>query len=112
LYFSIGFAFHQYHLIGQTTAFASMVAISALAVLLSLLYDRQELAILATIGGFATPFLVSTGKENMLALFTYVGILNAGWISLAWFKRWPAINTIALFFTTIIFAGWLIRYEN
>jgi uncharacterized membrane protein len=108
-YFSIAFAFHQYHLIGQTTAFIIMVIISAFAVVLSLFYNRQELAILATIGGFITPFLVSTGNENYIALFTYLCILNTGLIALSWFKRWPAINIIALFFTTIIFGSWLIN---
>ncbi|MEQ1676044.1 MAG: DUF2339 domain-containing protein [Chitinophagaceae bacterium] len=108
-YFSIAFAFHQYHLIGQLSAFIAMVVVSAFAVVLSLFYNRQELAILATIGGFITPFLVSTGQENYVALFTYLCILNAGLIALSWFKRWPAINIISLFFTTIIFSGWLIK---
>ncbi|MBI5857981.1 MAG: DUF2339 domain-containing protein [Sphingobacteriales bacterium] len=109
-YFSIAFAFHQYHLIGQTAAFIFMLAVSAFAVGLSLFYNRQELAILATIGGFITPFLVNTGQENHIALFTYLCILNTGLIALSWFKRWPAINIIALFFTTIIFGSWLIRH--
>jgi uncharacterized membrane protein len=108
-YFSIAFAFHQYHLIGQTSAFVIMVIISGLGVCLSLFYNRQELAILATIGGFITPFLVSTGQENYIALFTYLCILNSGLMVLAWFKRWPSINIIGLFFTTIIFGGWLIK---
>ncbi len=108
-YFSIAFAFHQYHLIGQTTAFISMVIISGLGVFLSLYYNRQELAILATIGGFITPFLVSTGQDNYTALFTYLTILNTGLMVLAWFKRWPAINSIALIFTTLIYGGWLTR---
>ncbi|MFN8288927.1 MAG: DUF2339 domain-containing protein [Chitinophagaceae bacterium] len=108
-YFSIAFAFHQYHLIGQTAAFILMVAVTALAVFLSLFYNRQELAILATIGGFITPFLVSTGQDNYIALFTYLCILNGGMTALSWFKKWPAINTISLFFTTIIFGGWLIN---
>lgn len=114
-YFSIAFAFHQYQLISQTTAFIIMVIISGLGVILSLFYNRQELAILATIGGFITPFLVSTGHENYIALFTYLCILNAGLMVLAWFKRWPAINTIALIFTIIIYGGWLIKrvtYSN
>ncbi|MBL7731192.1 MAG: DUF2339 domain-containing protein [Chitinophagaceae bacterium] len=109
-YLSIAFAFHQYHLIGQTTAFISMVSVSGFAVLLSVLYDRQELAILAAVGGFITPFLVSTGNENYVALFTYLCILNAGFTALSWFKRWPAINIISLFFTTIIFGGWLFKH--
>jgi len=108
-YFTIAFAFHQYHLISQTAGFIIMVIITAFAVLLSLYYDRLELAILATIGGFITPFLVSTGQENYIALFTYLCILNSGLMVLAWFKRWPTINIIALFFTTIIYGSWLIK---
>jgi uncharacterized membrane protein len=108
-YFTIAFAFHQYHLISQTVGFIIMVIITAFAVVLSLYYDRIELAILATIGGFITPFLVSTGQENYIALFTYLCILNSGLMVLAWFKRWPSINIIALFFTTIIYGSWLVK---
>ena len=108
-YFTIAYAFHQYHLIGQKPAFGIMVLISVFAVSLSLYYDRLELAILATIGGFITPFLVRGEQDNYVALFTYLCILNSGIMVLAWFKRWPWINTIALLFTTIIFGGWLIN---
>jgi len=108
-YFTIAFAFHQYHLISQTAGFIIMVIITAFAVLLSLYYDRMELAILATIGGFITPFLVSTGQENYTALFIYLCILNSGLMVLAWFKRWPSINIIALCFTTVIYGSWLIK---
>lgn len=112
-YFSIAFAFQEYQLIGQTTAFVIMVGITAAGVLLSLYYDRLELAVLATIGGFITPFLVSTGEDHYLSLFTYIAILNTGLTVLSWFKRWPAINTIALFFTTLIYGGWLLlRLDN
>ena len=108
-YFTIAFAFHEYHLISQSAGFMLMIVITAFAVLLSLYYDRLELAILATIGGFITPFLVSTGQENYTALFTYLCILNSGLMVLAWFKRWPSINIIALFFTIIIYGSWLTK---
>jgi len=106
-YFTIAFAFHQYHLMSQQAAFGIMVLITAFAVGLAVLYDRMELAVLATLGGFVTPFLVSTGQDNYVALFTYLAILNTGLMVLSWFKRWPAINFIALFFTIIIYGGWL-----
>lgn len=108
-YFTIAFAFHQYHLISQQAAFLIMVVITAFAVILSIYYNRIELAVLATIGGFVTPFLVSTGQNNYVALFTYLGILNTGLLVLSWFKRWKAINIIALVFTVIIYGGWLSR---
>lgn len=109
-YFSVAFAFHQYQLIGQQLSFAAMVIITTFAVFLSVIYDRKELAILAAIGGFVTPFLVSTGNENYIALFVYLCILNTGMMALSWFKRWHAINIISLFFTTIIYGGWLVRW--
>jgi uncharacterized membrane protein len=108
-YFTIAFAFHQYELIGQRTAFGIMIFITAFAVLLALYYDRLELAVIATIGGFITPFLVTTGQENYTALFTYLSILNAGLMVLAWFKRWPTINIIALISTIIIYGGWVTK---
>jgi uncharacterized membrane protein len=107
-YFSFAYAFHQYQLINQPTAFILMVLITALGVLLSLVYDRLELSILAAIGGFITPFLIRGEQDNYVALFTYLCILNAGVMTLAWFKRWPSLNTIALFFTTIIYGSWLV----
>jgi len=108
-YFTIAFAFHQYQLISQHAAFVIMIVITFFAVVLSLLYDRLELAILATIGGFITPFLVSTGQNNYIALFTYLCILNSGLLVLSWFKKWKAINIIALFFTILIYGGWLFK---
>lgn len=108
-YFTIAFAFHQYHLMTQVAAFVLMVVITGFAVALSLLYDKLELAVIAAVGGFLTPFLVSTGEGNYVVLFSYLVILNAGLLSLAYFKRWPLINILALFFTELIVAGWITR---
>lgn len=107
-YFTIAFAFHSYHLFSQTTAFVIMIVITIFAVMLALLYDKIELAVIAAIGGFITPFLVSTGSGNYISLFTYLLILNLGMVVLAFFKKWPAINVIALFFTILIYGGWFI----
>ena len=106
-YFTIAFAFHEYQLIGQTSAFMIMVVITAFAVVLSILYDRIELGMLATIGGFITPFLVSTGQNNYHALFTYMSILSMGLLVLAYFKRWQIIYFTAFLFTIIIYGAWL-----
>src|SRR5699024_9988319 len=75
-YFTIGIAFHTYHLFGQTTAFIIMVLITIFSCLISLSYNRKELAVLSLIGGFAVPFMVSTGQGNYVVLFTYILILN------------------------------------
>jgi uncharacterized membrane protein len=107
-YFTIAFAFHQYGLLSQVAAFVIMVVITAFAIAMALLYDKKELAVIAAVGGFLTPFLVSTGQGNYVVLFSYLLILNAGLLALAYFKRWPLLNVLSLFFTELIFGGWLI----
>ena len=58
MYFTIAISFHQYHIFSQTAAFCIMVIITVLAVALAFAYDRIELAIIALVGGFATPFIL------------------------------------------------------
>lgn len=112
LYFTIAISFHEYQLFNQTIAFLLMVLITGFSVILSISYDRKELAILAIIGGFVTPFLVSTGSGNYKVLFTYIVILNSGMLSLAYFKRWISIKYIAFGFTILLFFAWFLKEEN
>jgi uncharacterized membrane protein len=107
LYFAIYQAYQAYHLLPQTFAFVLMVLITLLAVIMSIYYDKKELAILALLGGFCTPFLVSNGSGNFQILFTYLLILNAGMFVLAAFKRWAMINVLAYGITVIIFGVWM-----
>ncbi len=96
----------------QSITFAVMVIITSLAVSLSLAYNRMELIIMATIGGFITPFLVSNGSGNYIALFTYLIILNVGLIVIAYYKEWRIVHFISFVFTEIIFCSWLINYSG
>lgn len=108
-YFTIAFAFHEYQLFTQTTAFIIMIVITAFAVALSLLYNKLELAVIATVGGFLVPFMVSTGQGNYIVLFTYLIILNVGILCISYFKKWPLLHVLSFFFTLIIYSGWLLQ---
>jgi predicted membrane protein DUF2339 len=108
LYFTIALAYHQYQLFGQTAAFSIMLIITAFSVLLALLYEREELAIIALVGGFVTPFLVSNGRGDYVVLFTYLLILNAGLLLIAYNKTWRLLNILSFGFTALLFAIWLI----
>ncbi len=107
-YFTITLAYHQFHLFSQTMAFAIMIVITIFAVVLSILYDRQELAIIALVGGFSAPFLVSDGSGNYKTLFTYLIVLNTGLLIIAYNKAWRLMNLLAFIFTIILFTGWLV----
>ena len=61
-YLTIAIAFHDYHLFSQTVAFIIMCVITTFSVFVSVSYDRKELAVLSLIGGFAVPFMISTGE--------------------------------------------------
>ncbi len=106
-YLTIAIAFHQYHIFSQTSAFVIMVVITIFSVLLSLAYDKKELAIFSQLGGYAAPFMLSTGEGNYVVLFSYLLILNAGLLILAYYKRWHILNLLAFIFTLILFTAWL-----
>ncbi len=107
-YFTIAIAFHDYHLFSQSVAFAIMVVITAFSTFVSLAYDRQELAVLSLIGGFAVPFMVSTGQGNYVVLFIYIAILNIGILGIAYFKKWNLLTLLSFLFTTLLFFSWYV----
>ena len=114
-YLTIAIAYHEYEVFGlyeKEISFGIMVLITIFSVVLSILYDRKELAILAIIGGFGSPFMVSDGSGNYQVLFSYITILNIGMIVLSYFKRWNAINVISFVFTILLYSGWLIKTFN
>lgn len=108
-YFTIAIAFHEYQLFGQTVAFSIMVVITAFSALISLSYNRMELAILSLIGGFLVPFMVSTGSGNYVVLFTYIAILDIGILAMAYFKKWSLLHSLAFVFTMLLFSSWLLQ---
>ncbi len=107
LYLTITIAFQEYQIFNQTAAFIIMVGITAFTIALSLGYNKIELAILAILGGYGSPFMVSTGEGNYVVLFTYILTLNVGMLILAYYKKWNAINIICYIFTLMLFGSWL-----
>jgi uncharacterized membrane protein len=107
-YFTIAIAFHDYHVFSQTVAFAIMVVITAFSAFVSINYNRQELAVLYLIGGFAVPFMLSTGQGNYVVLFTYIAILNVGILAIAYYKKWNLVTILSFVFTTLLFLSWSI----
>jgi len=111
-YFTITLAFHQFHLFNQLTAFIILIIITIFAVALSLLYNKQELAIIALVGGFLSPFMLSTGTANYNGLFLYLLILNLGLLVIAYYKSWRILNITAFALTVLVFAAVLSRLSS
>src|SRR5690606_11856504 len=111
-YLTIAIAFHEYQILPQTVAFVIMVVITAFTVFLSIMYNRVELAVLAILGGFGSPLMVSTGGGNYIVLFTYITLLNIGMLVLAYFKKWNLVNIVSYVFTVLLFGSWLTVSAN
>ncbi len=106
LFLSIYAAYNFYALIGQATAFVLMVLVTAGAAALA---DRQGalwLALMAVGGGFATPFLVGSGVDAQVTLFTYDALLIIGTLYLANRQGWPVLNVLSFAFTCLTVVVW------
>ncbi|RZL36664.1 MAG: DUF2339 domain-containing protein [Rubrivivax sp.] len=86
--------------------FALMLAVSLLAALLAVKQDAQALAVVAALGGYATPLLLSNGGGAIAMLLGYDFVLGLGVALVAWFKHWPRLNLIAFSFTALIASAW------
>ena len=84
-----------------------MIIITTFAVCLSLLYDRQEVTIIALVGGFASPFMASNGSGDYKTLFIYLIILNSALLAIAFKKGWRLLNLLAFVFTIVLYDSWL-----
>jgi uncharacterized membrane protein len=90
--------------------FVFLIAIAVFAALLAILQDSFAMAVVGTLGGFAAPILVSTGKDAHLALFAFLTLLNLGIAAIAWFKAWRVLNLIGFSGTFIIALGWAHKF--
>jgi len=112
LFLSIYAAFSYYALIGQTPAFLSLVTVTAGAAWLA---DRQKalgLAVMAVGGGFVAPFLVGSGHDAQITLFTYDAVLVCGTLFLARRYDWPVLNALSFLLTWFTIAVWASEYYS
>src|SRR5215467_418873 len=67
-----------YNVVDQKTAFLMMSAVTVITFVLAFRYNSFAVSFLGWLGGFLTPFLLSTGHANEVGLFTYIALLDAG----------------------------------
>lgn len=106
LYLSVYGAFGYYHLLGARAAFVALVILVAEAHLLALSYNARAVAVMALVGGFLVPVLLSTGRDQYAVLFTYMGILDLGVLAVVMVRRWPWIGSLAYVATQCLFWLW------
>ncbi|HEV8539238.1 MAG TPA: DUF2339 domain-containing protein, partial [Bacteroidota bacterium] len=111
LYLTVYASFNFYHLVSQAVAFGMMGAVTVTAIGFAFKYDSLAISLLAWAGGFLTPFLLSTGHANEAGLFTYIGLLEAGLIAVAFRKpAWAILEALTLGGTYLVFYAWYDQY--
>ena len=93
-------------IIGRGVAFVGMAATVAVGVAIAVLYNTRTTALLSAIGGYLTPVLLTTGEPDQVFLFTYLSILTAGFLVLAYRKRWVFFRALTFWVVVAYFGGW------
>src|ERR1700723_4551748 len=106
LYLSLWAGWHYYHIFSQDIAFMAMIAVTAVTLVVALGRNSERIAFLALLGGVITPMLVSTGANQEVTLFTYLTILGAGVLGIAWVRDWKSLPPVQFLATLVYFWGW------
>jgi uncharacterized membrane protein len=104
LYLSAYAAFGYYHLVTQKAAFIYLIILVSEAAALSLLYEAPAIAIMALIGGFLSPILLHSDRDQYKSLFGYIFALDVGALGLL--KHWPGLSALAFGGTHLLFWLW------
>jgi len=110
LYTTVFAAHRWYALIDSTPAFALAIGVTIGAMLYAVALDEIVAALLALIGGYITPIIISTGQNLPTPLFSYVLILSAGAMVCAYWRKWPAVNVLAFVGTFVLYTGWFEKF--
>jgi len=107
LYLSIfaGFALKGFAFLPFAYAFVAMLVITFLAGVISIRFDAKSTAVFGLIGGFLTPFLISTGSENVVGLLEYMLMLNFGVLYISIYKKWSILSWMAFVITALTQLG-------
>jgi uncharacterized membrane protein len=112
LFVSVWAGCQYYTLYSQDVGFFAMILITAAMAAIALGRDSQRIAVLCLIGGYATPMLVSTGKDHQIVLFTYLLILGAGMLVMGERKDWYSLAPISFIGTQLYYWGWYAEFYH
>lgn len=106
LLLSIWAGCRYYTLFSRDVGFAGMIVVTAVMAAVALGRNSERIALLSLLGGFLTPLLLSTGKDEQIVLFTYLLILGAGLLIIGARCDWRSLTPVSFVLTQIYFWGW------
>ncbi len=106
----VGYQLHE--IFQQQHTFVIYAVITVAAFLLAARSNSVAVVLLGSLGGYLTPVILSTGRDETVAFFTYLLFLNVGISATAIFKRWRFLNPIAFVATVVMFLGWALEFYD
>ena len=96
-------------MIPVTFAFLILVALCAVSVVFALSQNAISLAIVAFLGAYLAPILLSDGSGNHKVLFVFYTLVSIGIVVISKWRSWRSLNLLGFVFTYIIFYYWMFR---
>lgn len=109
LYLTLFAAFKLYALVPLLLVFALLVIVCATSVMFAVLQRAISLAIIACVGGYLAPILLSTGSGNHIALFSYYLLISSAILVISFWQSWRALNLIGFIFTFVVAILWGVK---
>ncbi|WP_350414898.1 DUF2339 domain-containing protein [Cronobacter malonaticus] len=106
LYITIFGAFRLWQMLPMPLAFGLMLVVCAASVALAVLQRALSLAMLASLGGYLAPLLLSTGGGSHIALFSFYLLLSVGIAAVSVWQHWRELNLLGLLFTFGVAGLW------
>jgi uncharacterized membrane protein len=97
---------YHFQFFGPWPTFLLMTLITAVAFTLAGHLEAMVVAILGLLGGFLTPVLLSTGQDNPAGLFSYIALLDAGLLAVAFRRRWHFLILLSAIGTLLMELAW------
>jgi uncharacterized membrane protein len=109
MYLSLFGAHVLYGLVGAGLAFAALLVVTLMGVLVAVLSSRLSTAVLAVLGGLLTPVLLQVDQPDERNLLAYLLVLDVLALLIARFRTWPALNWLAWAGTALLLLTTFLR---
>lgn len=111
-YACVYFSFQVYHLSSAGVSFGFAIGVTALAITLAVAHNAVAIAVVAVIGGFLSPVLLSTGENHPYALFLYIAVLDLVAMGAAYYRRWRLLEGLCFLGTCLMYSGWYAKFYH
>ena len=111
LYLSVFAAYVLYELFSPVPALGLASLVTAAAAGLAIRYESRAVAVLALLGGFATPLFLADSLADLWVLLVYVVVLDLGVLALAFYRDWRWITILAFVGSLVLFGFWDAEFD-